>query len=138
MRISTYDKVFYSNFCIIYRAIIFSSWFTCHLSWNYFFINISGITSQVLNEVNYLDKLTRVQIHPNISEEKVIQFDLYKKQPRKPHKRSLWDGCSLKLYSRQYYQGNEIRYDRSQRQVRNNHYPKSIKTFGKCCWRIFW
>ena len=102
------------------------------------FTYISGITTQVLNEANYLERNTRVQSHPNIYEEKVILFDLYKKEPRKTRKRSLWDGCSLKLYSRQYYQGNEIRYDRSQRRVRNNHYPKSIKTFGKCCWRIFW
>jgi len=101
-------------------------------------IVLEGITTQVLNEANYLERNTRVQSHPNIYEEKVILFDLYKKEPRKTRKRSLWDGCSLKLYSRQYYQGNEIRYDRSQRRVRNNHYPKSIKTFGKCCWRIFW
>ena len=49
--------------------------------------------------------------------------------------RSPWDQCSIKLYARQYYQGNEIRLNRRKRL--NGFRAKSIKTFGKCCWRVF-
>ena len=51
--------------------------------------------------------------------------------------RSLWDKCYIKLYTRQYYQGKDMRFEQSQRRLRFRGHVKSIKTFGKCCWRIF-
>lgn len=98
-----------------------------------------GLSSDAMKVEDYYKSVTKVQ-SPSMPTRKKndMLFDVYKKKPQTKHKRSTWDGCSLKLYTRQYYQGKEVKFNESHRRVSNRHYPKSIKTFGKCCWRIFW
>jgi len=100
---------------------------------------LQGLCSEAMKVENYYNSIIKVQSPSRIIEPtNDASFNVNKNKSQTKHKRSIWDGCSLKLYTRQYYQGKEVKFNESQRRVSNRHYPKSIKTFGKCCWRIFW
>ena len=109
-------------------------WCLVKIRWSLFL----GKSSQALSKQNYFEIRKKVKSVTTNAQEIEISVDVYRNESRTKRKRSTWDSCSLKLYSRQYYQGKEIRFDKSHRRVPFRFYAKSIKTFGKCCWRIFW